>query len=74
MSALFLSFEPVIGRGYFVYEDARTYLLLMVMGLTNTVAMMLFVYTTQFAKPTTVSLLRYVSVLYYFGADVLIFG
>ena len=46
MAVIFLPFEPIIGRGYLVYEDAKTYFLLMVMGLTNTVAMMLFVYTT----------------------------
>jgi drug/metabolite transporter (DMT)-like permease len=74
MSLIFLAFETrPEGSTLFVYEQTSTYVLLLVMGLANTMGMFGLVYTSQFAKPTTVSLLRYVGVLYYFLSDVLVF-
>lgn len=74
MSLVFLAFEArPEGSTLFVYEKTSTYVLLLIMGLTNTLGMFGLVYTSQFAKPTTVSLLRYIGVLYYFLTDILVF-
>jgi len=72
LSLPFLWIEKVDHR-LFHYDQRTIYCQLGLIGLTNTAAMTLFVFTTQFAKPTTVSLLRYVSIIYFFLSDILIF-
>ena len=48
-------------------------MLLLLMGVTSTFGRYLEIYAQQFAAPTTVALLRYVGVLYYFLVDILFF-
>jgi drug/metabolite transporter (DMT)-like permease len=43
------------------------------MGITSSIGRNMEIYATQFAAPTTVALLRYVGVLYYFLVDILLF-
>ena len=57
----------------FVYNGRETYWLLLVMGVTNTTAMYMFIYVSQNSKTTTVALFRNLSVLFGFFTDVVIF-
>lgn len=60
------------GRGLFELDNS-TIILMVVSGAVNTCGMYGWVYASHNAKPTTVSLLKYIGVLYYFLADILIF-
>jgi drug/metabolite transporter (DMT)-like permease len=48
-------------------------MLLLLMGVSQSIAMYGLVYSSQFAPPTTVALLRYIAVLYFFLVDILLF-
>lgn len=67
-----LAFENV-DHTLFHYPSWGTYWLLLLMGVSNTIALYTFIFVTQHAKATTVSLFRNVSVLLGFMSDIAIF-
>lgn len=70
--SVLIQFEEVDHK-LFAYSSSSTYWLLLVMGIFNTAAMYLFIYTNMHAKSTTVAMYRNVAVLMGFLTDVVIF-
>jgi drug/metabolite transporter (DMT)-like permease len=55
------------------FPDRSTYICLVIGGLANCVSMNIQTYTTQHSKSGNIALLRFISVLYSFMVDLIIF-